>query len=199
MLILASASPRRHQLLQQIRVPHRQLPVDIDERVHPGEAPAAYVERLAREKARAGYIAGGRQAPALGSDTAVILDGEILGKPVDEADGIRTLMRLAGRRHQVMTGVAVADGEHCLADVVTTEVSFVPFDESTARTYWATGEPVDKAGSYGIQGLGALLVDSISGSHSAVVGLPLAQTAAILKRFGMDVWQQATDVPIEHA
>jgi septum formation protein len=192
-LILASASPRRRELLEQIGVPHRVVPVHLDESVHPGELPLDYVERLAREKAQAGFVAAGAVAPALGSDTAVILDGEILGKPRDEEDAVRTLLRLSGRRHQVMTGVAVADGEQCLADVVITEVSFVAFDEATARAYWASGEPCDKAGSYGIQGLGGVLVEAISGSYSAVVGLPLAQTAALLQRFGIEVWQ-----PLRH-
>jgi len=191
-LILASASPRRRELLTQIGVPHRVVPVDLDESVLPGEGARDYVERLAREKALAGFQAAGVGLPALGSDTAVILDGEILGKPSDEEDAVRTLLRLSGRRHQVMTGVAVARGEHCLSDVVTTEVSFVAFDEAVARAYWASGEPCDKAGSYGIQGLGAVFVESISGSYSAVVGLPLAQTAAILKVFGIEVWQSAT-------
>lgn len=188
-LILASASPRRRELLQQIGVPHRVVPVHLDERVLPGEAPREYVARLAREKAQAGFRQAGGGAPALGSDTAVILDGDILGKPVDEEDGVRTLLRLSGRTHQVMTGVAVVKGEQCLVDVVITEVRFVTFDETVARAYWASGEPCDKAGSYGIQGLGGVLVDAINGSYSAVVGLPLAQTAAILKLFGIEVWQ----------
>lgn len=192
-LILASASPRRRELLNQIGVAHRVQPVDIDETPKPFESPQAYVERLALEKARAGFAAAGADLPALGSDTAVILDGEILGKPVDEEDAVSTLLRLSGRRHQVMTGVAVAKGERCRVEVVITEVSFITFDETRARAYWASGEPADKAGSYGIQGLGGLFVESINGSYSAVVGLPLAQTAAILEEFNIEVWQTAPD------
>ncbi|WP_432697946.1 Maf family protein [Marinobacterium sp. YM272] len=188
-LVLASASPRRRELLDQIGVPHRVQPVDIDETPRLNESPRAYVERLALEKAQRGFEAGGADWPALGSDTAVILDGEILGKPADEEDAVRTLLRLSGRRHQVMTGVAVANGDHCRVETVITEVSFIDFDEHCARQYWASGEPVDKAGSYGIQGLGAVFVESISGSYSAVVGLPLAQTATILKEFNIKVWQ----------
>jgi len=192
-LILASASPRRRELLEQIGVVHRVMPVDLCEDPVPGESPEAYVERLAREKAQAGYRAAGACAPALGSDTAVILDGEILGKPRDEAEAIDMLMRLSGRRHRVMTAVAVADGERCLSETVITEVGFVTFDESRARAYWASGEPADKAGGYGIQGLGAVFVESINGSYSAVVGLPLAQTSTILKKFDIEVWQSQPD------
>lgn len=193
-LVLASASPRRRELLEQIGVPHRVVPVDLCEDPHPGELPRAYVERLAQEKAQAGYRTAGAEAPALGSDTAVILDGDILGKPRDEADAVSMLMRLSGRRHQVMTAVAVADGERCLCETVITEVSFVRFDESRARAYWASGEPTDKAGAYGIQGLGAVFVESINGSYSAVVGLPLAQTAALLREFNIEVWQRLPDL-----
>lgn len=189
-LILASASPRRKELLGQIGIDLIVQPVDLDETPRNGESPLDYVARLALEKAQAGFRAGGADLPALGSDTAVILDGEILGKPLDEEDAVRTLLRLSGRRHQVMTGVAVAKGEHCRVEVVTTEVTFAPITERLARTYWATGEPADKAGSYGIQGLGAVFVESINGSYSAVVGLPLAQTAAILKEFNIEIWQQ---------
>lgn len=189
-LILASASPRRKELLGQIGIDLIVQPVDLDETPRNGESPGDYVARLALEKAQAGFRAGGADLPALGSDTAVILDGEILGKPLDEEDAVRTLLRLSGRRHQVMTGVAVAKGEHCRVEVVTTEVTFAPITERLARTYWATGEPADKAGSYGIQGLGAVFVESINGSYSAVVGLPLAQTAAILKEFNIEIWQQ---------
>lgn len=189
-LILASASPRRRELLGQIGIDLIIQPVDLDETPRAAEAPRDYVARLALEKAQAGYRAAGVDLPALGSDTAVILDDEILGKPLNEEDAVRTLLRLSGRRHQVMTGVAVAQGEHCQVQVVTTEVTFTPITEHLARTYWATGEPADKAGSYGIQGLGAVFVESINGSYSAVVGLPLAQTAAILKEFNIEIWQK---------
>ncbi|WP_027855765.1 Maf family protein [Marinobacterium litorale] len=188
-LVLASASPRRRELLDQIGVIYRVCPVDIDETPQRGEAARDYVERLARAKAQAGFRASGGREPALGSDTTVVIDGTILGKPVDEEDAVGTLMRLSGQTHQVMTGVAVADGEQCLSRVVITEVCFIQFDKQRAHAYWRTGEPADKAGSYGIQGLGAVLVESISGSYSSVVGLPLAETASLLEYFDIGVWQ----------
>lgn len=194
-LILASASPRRRELLQQIGVPCEVMPVDLCEDVRADEAPHDYVERLAREKAQAGFQraleAGQAESVAvLGSDTSVILDGEILGKPRDAADAVAMLLRLSGRTHEVMTGVAVADAQRCLSQVVTTTVTFVAFDEACAQAYWTSGEPADKAGAYGIQGLGAVLVAGIDGSYSAVVGLPLAETAMLLKEFDIPVWQR---------
>lgn len=187
-LVLASASPRRRDLLEQIGVPVKICPVDLDEQVQPYELGADYVERLAIAKAQAGFEAGGSSLPALGSDTAVVLDGQILGKPANRRDGIDTLLSLSGRSHQVMTGVAIANAEKCLSQVVITEVEFISFDEALAERYWNTGEPRDKAGSYGIQGKGAVLVANINGSYSAVVGLPLAETAELLGEFGVDIW-----------
>ena len=113
----------------------------------------------------------------------------ILGKPVDEDDAVRMLLRLSGRKHQVLTAVAVVNSEQTLYSVVTTEVSFKPLTEAECRRYWHTGEPADKAGAYGIQGLGAVFVAQISGSYSAVVGLPLLETAELLRQVGVDVWQ----------
>ncbi|GAA0689478.1 Maf family protein [Marinobacterium maritimum] len=188
-LILASASPRRRELLSQIGVPFRCCPVDIDETPQPEEPAQAYVERLALEKA----VACRQLNPAavvLGSDTSVVVDGRILGKPVDEADAVRMLMMLSGRRHQVMTAVAVVDEQRQRVETVTTDVAFIELDEARCRAYWRTGEPCDKAGAYGIQGLGAVLVRGIEGSYSAVVGLPLMQTAALLQQFDIPVWQQ---------
>lgn len=192
-LVLASASPRRRQLLAQIGVGCQVCPVDLDEQVLPHELGADYVERLARAKALAGFERSGSSAPALGSDTAVVLDGHILGKPANRRDGIETLLSLAGRRHQVMTGVAVANAEQCFSQVVITEVEFISFDESLAERYWETGEPRDKAGSYGIQGRGAVLVSQIHGSYSAVVGLPLMETSQLLGEFGIDIWSGELD------
>lgn len=187
-LILASASPRRRELLAQIGVKFRCCPVDIDETPLPAEAAEAYVRRLALEKARAG-LAVEPQAVVLGSDTSVVIDGQILGKPRDEEDAVRMLLELSGRRHQVMTAVAVVSAARQAVETVITEVEFDHLDEARCRAYWQTGEPCDKAGAYGIQGLGAVLVRRIDGSYSAVVGLPLMQTAALLRQFDIPVWQ----------
>lgn len=188
-LLLASQSPRRRELLAQIGVPLDTLSVEVDESLHDGESPQDYVARLALAKARAGYEVGGR-GPVLGSDTTVVCDHHILGKPRDEADCVATLMRLSGRSHQVLTAVALVEGEQHAVRVVETEVVFRDLSEAECRRYWATGEPRDKAGSYGIQGLAAVFVSAINGSYSNVVGLPLQETAAMLAEFGIDVWQQ---------
>lgn len=190
-LILASASPRRFELLQQIGVRCIRRPVDIPELQQPGEAAQAFVERLAREKALAGVAVSDAGAVVLGSDTVVVLQGEVMGKPVDKADGIRMLKSLSDNNHQVMTAVAVACGERIRANVVTTEVRFRCLSDAECEAYWETGEPVDKAGGYGIQGLGAVFVADISGSYSAVVGLPLLETAQLLADHGIEVWQDA--------
>lgn len=190
-LFLASASPRRRELLAQIAVPCVTQIASIDENPLPAEPAAAYVERLAREKARAGLLAlGGRKdAVVLGADTAVVLDGRILGKPVDFAESRAMLQALSGRSHQVMTAVALVGGDREAARVVSTEVSFRPISEAEIEAYWASGEPCDKAGSYGIQGLAAVFVNRLQGSYSAVVGLPLCETAELLGEFGIACWQ----------
>lgn len=190
-LILASASPRRFELLQQIGVSCTRRPVDIPEIQQPGEAAEVFVERLAREKAQAGVAVSGPGAIVLGSDTVVVLQGEVMGKPRDKADGIRMLKSLSDNNHQVMTAIAVACGEQIRATVVTTEVRFRCLSDSECDAYWETGEPQDKAGGYGIQGLGAVFVADISGSYSAVVGLPLLETAQLLAHHGIEVWQNA--------
>lgn len=191
-LILASASPRRFELLQQIGVSCIRRPVDIPEIQQPGEAAAAFVERLAREKALAGVAVSETGAVVLGSDTIVVLQGEVMGKPLDKADGIRMLRSLSDNNHQVMTAVAVACGEQIRVTVVTTDVRFRRISEAECDAYWETGEPLDKAGGYGIQGLGAVFVAGISGSYSAVVGLPLSETAELLIEQGISVWQGAS-------
>ncbi len=190
-LHLASASPRRRELLLQIGVPHQRVAAPIDESVLPGETPAAYVERLARAKAAAGLAAlGAADACVLGADTAVVLDGRILGKPADRADGLAMLAALSGREHEVLTAVAVADASRCLARVVRSRVHFRTLAEAEREAYWASGEPQDKAGGYAIQGLAAIFVDRLEGSYSAVVGLPLAETAELLAGFGIACWQR---------
>ncbi len=190
-LVLASASPRRKELLQQIGVPFTVAPVDLDETPLPEESSAAYVERLALAKARACYAQLQEKKKVLGSDTTVHLDGKILGKPETEAESVEMLMQLSGQWHQVLTAIALVDGEQSQTCVVTTDVEFVTLTPEQCRAYWQTGEPRDKAGSYGIQGLGAVFVRQIRGSYSAVVGLPLAETAALLDNAGIQIWQQS--------
>lgn len=190
LLHLASASPRRRELLLQIGVPHVRVDAPIDERVLPGESPFAYVERLARAKAAAGLAVLGRDdACVLGADTAVVLDGRILGKPADRADALAMLAALSGRSHEVLTAVAVAAAGRCRSQVVSSRVHFRPLAAGEGEAYWDSGEPQDKAGGYAIQGLAAVFVDRLEGSYSAVVGLPLAETAALLAEFGIACWQ----------
>jgi septum formation protein len=182
-VILASQSPRRRDLLDQVGIAHEVRPADVDETPHPGEAPGPHAERLAREKAAA--IA--RTAPdalVIGSDTIVVVDHEILGKPRDAADAARMLRRLGGRTHHVITGVAVAQGDRIRSAVERVDVTFGPLDEARIAGYVASGEPMDKAGAYGIQGLGAVLVDRIDGDYFAVMGLPLARLVRLLEAFG---------------
>ncbi|MFB4369913.1 MULTISPECIES: Maf family protein [unclassified Pseudomonas] len=189
-LYLASASPRRRELLAQIGVPFTTQVVPVDETAQPGEAPDAYVERLARAKAQAALdTLNDRDAVVLGSDTAVVLDGRILGKPVDREDALATLAALSGREHQVLTAVALVSDNRAEARVVTSTVRFKPLDRTQIEAYWATGEPRDKAGSYGIQGLAAVFVSQMQGSYSAVVGLPLCETAELLAQFAIPCWQ----------
>ncbi len=190
-LHLASASPRRRELLAQIGVPFVTLIASIDETALPGEPAERYVERLAREKALAGLAALSDPADAvvLGADTAVVLDGRILGKPADRAECLATLAALSGREHQVLTAVALASAQRTESRVVASRVRFRPLRAGEAEAYWATGEPCDKAGSYGIQGLAAVFVSQLEGSYSAVVGLPLCETAQLLGEFGIPCWQ----------
>ncbi len=187
---LASASPRRSQLLEQLGVPFEACPADIDEDVRRGEDPADYVLRLAGAKAEAAcaLLPAAAEAPVLAADTAVVIDGEVLGKPGGEAEALAMLERLSGRKHAVYTGVALRAGralEHALA---ASEVTFRATTQAERRAYCATGEPYDKAGGYGIQGYGAAFVAHISGSYSAVMGLPLFETASLLERIGLPAW-----------
>ncbi|QLL14360.1 Maf family protein [Pseudomonas chlororaphis] len=191
-LYLASGSPRRRELLTQIGVPFTAISADIDETPLPDESPVAYVERLARDKAAAGYalLANGQVAACvLGADTAVVLDGRILGKPMDQADAQSMLMALSDREHEVLTAIAVLDGQRCESRVVRSLVRFRAIGDDEAARYWASGEPRDKAGGYGIQGLAAVFVAGLNGSYSAVVGLPVCETAELLGHFGIPCWQ----------
>ncbi|WP_372981767.1 nucleoside triphosphate pyrophosphatase [Marinobacter sediminum] len=187
-IILASASPRRSELLRQIGVTFSVQPADVDETPLPNETAERYVERLARDKALA-VAASSPGAMVLGSDTSVVLDGVILGKPADQEEAVATLMRLSDASHQVMTAVALAQGEQCECRVVVTEVQFRKLSQAEVVAYVASGEPMDKAGSYGIQGLGGIFVSGLRGSYSAVVGLPLQETAALLADAGHPVWE----------
>ncbi|MDR5905517.1 Maf family protein [Franzmannia qiaohouensis] len=188
-LRLASASPRRRDLLASIGVAVEVHPVDIDETPWPDEAPRDYVQRLARSKALAG--AAGSQLPTLGSDTAVVLNGQIFGKPRDQAHAAEMLSALAGTTHQVLTAVAVSGPAGLLECCVTSQVTLRDIDAHEIAAYWATGEPADKAGGYAIQGLAAVFVAEMQGSHSAVVGLPLYETATLLTRQGVPLWSGA--------
>ena len=187
-IILASASPRRAELLQQIGLDFSVRPADIDETPAPDETPEQYVERLAREKALA-VTGSSAECLVLGSDTSVVLDGKILGKPTDPSDARATLARLSGATHQVMTAVALATDGQCESVLVITEVCFRQLSTAEIEAYVASGEPMDKAGSYGIQGLGGIFVSELRGSYSAVVGLPLQETAALLAGAGYPVWK----------
>lgn len=196
-LFLASGSPRRRELLTQIGVPFSVVGASIDETPLPDEPPTAYVERLAREKARAGReqlltSTPGAVCCVLGADTAVVLDEQILGKPVDEADALSMLMALSGREHEVLTAIAIIEAERCETRVVRSRVSFRSISQQEAALYWASGEPQDKAGGYAIQGLGAVFVAGLNGSYSGVVGLPVCETADLLGQFGIPCWQNLT-------
>ena len=193
MIYLASQSPRRAELLHQIGVPFEQLVSEIDETPYPGEQPSDYVLRMAREKSRAGwqkmFALGLQVRPLLASDTTVVYQNAILGKPVDQEDARRMLSLLSGNTHQVMTAVAVTDGQQCRTELSVTDVVFRELSDQLIKDYIASGEPADKAGAYGIQGYGAVLVAGITGSYSGVVGLPLMETAQLLADFGFPCWQ----------
>jgi septum formation protein len=186
-LLLASRSPRRAELLRTLGASFAVVDVEVDETPHAAEPAGSYVARLAGAKARAGRVASGSSLPVLAADTTVVCAGEILGKPADAEDAARILRRLSGRWHAVFTGVALAtDTLAVLAvQVVETRVQFRTLSESEIAAYWASGEPADKAGAYGIQGLGGALVARIEGSYSNVVGLPLAETLALLDACGI--------------
>lgn len=187
-MILASSSPRRRELLNQIGVRFEIDVADIDETPIVDEAPMAYVERMALEKART-VAARHPDQVVLGSDTSVIFRDQILGKPVDNADAITTLRALSGDTHSVLSAVALVCGGRERVLSVSTQVHFRSLTTAEITAYVNTGEPADKAGSYGIQGLGAILVAGIEGSYSNVVGLPLTETAALLNEFEVPVWQ----------
>ena len=186
-IVLASASPRRRELLDQIGVNYEILPVDIDEIARPDEAAEAFVQRLALEKAQAGYKKQRNSLPALGSDTIVVLNKRILGKPKNKKDGLSMLAGLSGHEHQVLTAIAMVDAERSQCLLNTSHVFFRPLSEQEIQAYWDTGEPADKAGGYGIQGIAAQFIERLDGSYSGVMGLPLFETAQLLKIFGISL------------
>jgi septum formation protein len=194
-LYLASQSPRRRELLQQIGVVHQVISADVVEVPRNHEAPSAYVQRLAREKAEAGVATMSRQQlpakPVLGADTIVVINNEILEKPRNAEHAAVMLTKLAGTTHQVMTAVAMATDERCTLKLSVTDVVFRPLAQAEIAAYWQSGEPHDKAGGYGIQGLGAVFVQQIRGSYTGVVGLPIEQTFELLTEFSVPYWQES--------
>jgi septum formation protein len=190
---LASGSPRRRELLAQIGVPFRLLTAPVDEAPHQDETPVDYVSRLAAAKAEAGWASGRGtlHAPVLAADTAVVLDGEILGKPSDKADALDMLLKLSGRTHQVLTAVALRSQAKLTGSVSHSLVTFRPLEPAEAHAYWDTGEACDKAGAYAIQGNGAIFIAELRGSYSGVMGLPLFETAELLRAAGVAYWQKA--------
>ncbi|MFV0371515.1 MAG: Maf family protein [Azonexus sp.] len=189
-LYLASRSPRRRELLHQIGIDFDTLTgaLEVDETPLPGEAPTAYVERVTRAKAAQGLALIQERHliahPVLSADTTLEVDGEIIGKPADGVDAARILKRLSGRSHRVITGVAVADRQRCNYVTSVSEVRFRVLEADEIRRYVLSGEPMDKAGAYGIQGRAGLFVAHIAGSYSGIMGLPLCETGELLKTFG---------------
>jgi septum formation protein len=191
-IYLASASPRRRELLEQIRVPFEVRVAEIDEERRPGEEPGPYVLRVATAKADAVWATLSGSAatrPVLAADTAVVLDGDLLGKPRSEAEALDMLARLSGREHRVYTGVALRHGAAVETVLASSNVRFRATTMAERRAYCASGEPYDKAGGYGIQGRGAVFVEHLCGSYSAVMGLPLQETAKLLRSAaGLPAW-----------
>lgn len=194
-LFLASSSPRRRELLHQIQIPFAALSVAVEEIPLPGERAPDMVRRLALIKARAGWrqVAGDRPLPVLGADTAVAVDEHILGKPADATQAMAMLRSLSGRRHEVYSAVALVRGERELVAVNRSEVWFRALADSEIRNYCRSGEPLDKAGGYGIQGLAAVFIERLHGSYSGVMGLPLQETASLLEQMSVEFWLTAND------
>lgn len=191
-IYLASASPRRSELLEQIGVRYEVRPAEIDERPEPGESPRAYVERLAAAKAGAVWNAlTTPPRPVLAADTAVVVDERVFGKPAGEREALEMLEALSGRAHRVLSAVALRDEAGVETAVATSGVRFRATTAAERAAYCRTQEPYDKAGAYAIQGYGAVFVEHLSGSYSAVMGLPLFETTALLKRCGLPDWLAA--------
>jgi len=186
-LLLASASPRRRELLEQIGVQFKCAPQDLDESILSGESPRDYVARLATEKAASAVKES--DIPVLGADTCVVLGGTILSKPEDKQAAFDMLSGLSGNVHEVLTGICLHPVAGApITQVVSTQVRFISLSDKQIEQYIATGEPMDKAGAYGIQGKAAVFVESLSGSYSNVVGLPLTETAQLLQQHDVPIW-----------
>ena len=193
-LILASASPRRAALLAQIGVNFTVAPANIDESQRHGESAVDYVTRMAVEKAAAGRVDQQQGIAVLGADTAVVCDQQVFGQPIDRSDARRMLLALSDKTHNVLSAVAVDNGiDRCML-LSETQVTFRPISVQDCDNYWQTGEPRGKAGGYAIQGFGAIFVAHLQGSHSGVVGLPIAETEVLLKQFEIPLWQNAKAV-----
>jgi septum formation protein len=186
-LLLASASPRRRELLAQIGVRAETLAVNIEEIPAPHETPAEYVVRVAREKAVAAAEIAGSGRPILAADTEVVLDGDVFGKPRDYGDFCRMMTRLSNREHQVLSAVVLLWNDRSWSSLCESRVRFASLTDTDIANYWHTGEPIGKAGGYAIQGYGALFVSHLSGSYSSVMGLPLHETAQLLVQAGIPV------------
>ena len=187
-LFLASASPRRAELLERMGVRFRTVAQSVDEQIEPDETPEVFVIRLALEKARAGLSArpAGAGAPVLGADTAVVIDDEVLGKPADRDQALAMLDRLAGRTHRVLTGVALLDEDREVTRLSLSMVTLRELAGAEKNAYWQSGEPADKAGAYAIQGRGGVFIEQLEGSYSGVMGLPMFETHDLLAEFGID-------------
>lgn len=182
-IYLASASPRRRELLALLDYPFDVLRIDVPEQQLPQETAEAYVQRLARDKSQAGWLTCQGSRPVLGADTIVVFEQQVLEKPRDFSDARRMLLTLSGNTHTVMTAVGLSTEEGCQVILVKSQVSFGELTEAAIEAYWHSGEPADKAGSYGIQGIGGKFVRHLSGSYSAVVGLPLFETEHLLHSY----------------
>jgi septum formation protein len=185
-LVLASSSPRRAALLREAGFLFEVAPVDLDERLHDGEAPEEYVQRLAQAKTTAA-ASKAPEAIVLGADTTVVVRGHVLAKPVDGADAARMLRLLSGRTHEVLTGICVRQGKRSLVHAETSRVRMANLNDAEIDWYVATGEPFDKAGGYAVQGLASRFIEGIEGSYSNVVGLPIASLYNLLKQLGCDI------------
>ena len=187
-IYLASRSPRRRQLLEQIGLPFTPLDVDVDERWNEEDSPEVFAIRLALEKARAGWAQAPADAalPTLGADTTVVFDDRVLGKPRDDDEARAMLHALSDREHQVLTGIALVDGHGEATRLSANRVRFRALDETDVERYIASGEPVGKAGGYAIQGIGGVFVSHLEGSYSGVMGLPLYETTDLLAEYGVD-------------
>ncbi|MFL5522786.1 MAG: Maf family protein [Gemmatimonadaceae bacterium] len=183
-VVLASASPRRRQLLDLIGIAHEVRPADIDETMRPREAPRRHAERLAREKATK-IATRDPDLITIGADTVVVINRKVLGKPRDQAEAVRMLSELSGREHTVITAVAVARGKKLRSAIEEVRVKFRRLRDDEIEAYVATGEPMDKAGAYGIQGYGATIVECIDGDYFAVMGLPLTRLTALMRDLGV--------------